>query len=106
LGRHSGVFEEPRQVLESIPGVRLVELFDSRQRSLCCGGGGGRVWMETRKEERFADIRLAQAVSAGAHVLATACPYCLVNFEASLPAEYDRKPLLVKDITEMVAEAL
>ena len=53
LGRHNGVYEEPRRVLEQIPGLTLVELPESRETSLCCGGGGGRIWMETVKGERF-----------------------------------------------------
>ena len=56
---------------------------ESRKNSLCCGGGGGRIWMETPKGERFSDLRLAQAVGTGAQVLATACPYCITNFEDS-----------------------
>ena len=70
LGRHNDVYDEPRQVLESIPGLELVEMADNRENSLCCGGGGGRIWMETKKGERFSDIRLDQAVEAGAEILA------------------------------------
>ena len=61
LGRHNGCFDPPRDVLKGLPGLELVELPDSRQNSLCCGGGGGRIWMHTDKEERFGNIRLAQA---------------------------------------------
>jgi Fe-S oxidoreductase len=56
---------------------------DTRKNSLCCGGGGGRIWMETVKGERFSDIRVAQAVEVGAEVLVTSCPYCIANFEDS-----------------------
>ena len=65
LGRHNGVYDEPRGILESIPGLELTEMPDTRVDSLCCGGGGGRIWMETVKEERFSDLRLDQAVEAG-----------------------------------------
>ena len=58
---------------------------DARVDSLCCGGGGGRIWMETVKGERFSDLRLEQAVEAGAEVLVTSCPYCITNFEDSRP---------------------
>ena len=71
LGRHNGVYDEPRNVLNKIPGVELIEMVDSRDDSLCCGGGGGRIWMETVKGERFSDLRLEQAVGVGAEILAT-----------------------------------
>ena len=107
LGRHSGIYDAPRQVLQSIPGVELVEMTDRRETSLCCGGGGGRLWQESKKGERFTDIRLAQAESVGADVMATACPYCLVNFDASArDIPEGKKTVQVKDISELVAEAL
>ncbi|MGD9302577.1 MAG: (Fe-S)-binding protein, partial [Desulfobacterales bacterium] len=75
LGRHNGVYAEPRQVLKQVAGLKLVEMADTLENSLCCGGGGGRIWMETVKEERFSDLRLEQALDVGAEVLATTCPY-------------------------------
>jgi len=104
LGRHSGVYEEPRSVLRAIPGVELVELPESRNTALCCGGGGGRIWLETPKAERFSDVRLAQASKVGADVLCSACPYCFLNLDASA-ADADGK-VRVKDISELVAGAL
>ena len=83
LGRHNGVYDEPRERLRSVPGLELKEMPESRENSFCCGGGGGRIWMETPKGERFSDLRLAQAIGAGAEVLATSCPYCITNFEDS-----------------------
>ena len=106
LGRHNGVYDEPREVLKKIPALELNEMPESRQTSLCCGGGGGRIWMETIKEERFSDIRLAQAVSIGAEVLATACPYCITHFEESRLSLEDNESLVIKDITEIVAEVI
>ncbi len=105
LGRHNGVFEEPREILEKLEGLELVEMPDTRQDSLCCGGGGGRIWAETPKGERFSDLRVEQAVEVGAQVLATACPYCISNFEESRLALGDQAPE-IKDITEVVLEAL
>ena len=104
LGRHNGVYDEPREVLKRVPGLELVEMPDSHEHSLCCGGGGGRVWMDTPKEERFSDLRLKQAGGVGAEVLVTACPYCITNFEES-KLRLDRS-LEIKDITEIVGEAL
>ncbi|MBI2859514.1 MAG: (Fe-S)-binding protein [Chloroflexi bacterium] len=105
LGRHSGVYDPPRTVLRSLPGIELVEMADSRQTALCCGAGGGRIWQETRKGERLADLRLAQAAGAGVDVMATACPYCLVNFESSVK-DAEGPSVQVKDLSELVAEAL
>ncbi|MGB9846946.1 MAG: (Fe-S)-binding protein [Desulfotomaculales bacterium] len=106
LGRHNGIYDEPREILKKIPGVELVELPEAREHSLCCGGGGGRIWMETPKAERFANLRMEQAVATGAAVLVTACPYCLTNFEDSrVVLGYD-EVIAVKEITEIIQEVL
>ena len=105
LGRHNGIYDEPRETLKKIPGLELLEMTDSRKDSLCCGGGGGRIWMDTPKSERFSDLRLEQARSVGAEMLVTACPYCITNFEESrLNLEYG--DIEVKDITEIVRDAM
>ncbi|CAB1081122.1 Fe-S osidoreductase [Alkalispirochaeta odontotermitis] len=106
LGRHNDIYDEPRKVLQKIAGLELAEMADAFEDSLCCGGGGGRIWMETVKGERFSDLRLEQAVAAGADVLATACPYCITHFEESRLSLGDDEGLEIKDITEIVAEAL
>jgi Fe-S oxidoreductase len=106
LGRHNGIFDEPRGVLRGVPGLVLKELPDSRLDSLCCGGGGGRIWMETPKGERFSELRLAQALEVGAEVLATACPYCITMFEDSRLTLELTERLEVKDITEIIQEVL
>jgi Fe-S oxidoreductase len=103
LGRHNGVYDAPRQVLNEVPGVELVEMPASRQDSLCCGGGGGRIWMETPKSERFSDIRVQQAAETGAEVLVTSCPYCITNFEESRLGMDGDEVLEIKDLTEIVA---
>ncbi len=106
MGRHNDIYDEPRDVLKKINGLELIEMADSRKDSLCCGGGGGRIWMDTPKEDRFSDLRLKQANDVGAQVLATACPYCITNFEESrLNLEYD-DVLEIKDITEIVNDML
>jgi Fe-S oxidoreductase len=106
LGRHNGVYDEPRDLLRRIAGLELLEMDENRQASLCCGGGGGRIWMETVKGERFSDLRVAQAADVGAEVLATACPYCIANFEDSRLGLKDDTPLVIKDITEIVYAAI
>jgi Fe-S oxidoreductase len=105
LGRHNGIYEEPRKVLESIPGVRLEEMERNRADSLCCGGGGGRIFLETPPGERFSDIRIAQAERTGAQVLCSACPYCVLNLEDSSKT-VARSGLAVRDVAEFVAERL
>ena len=106
LGRHNGIYDEPREVLKQVPGLELLELPDCREDSLCCGGGGGRIWMETVKGERFSDLRVQQALDVGAEVLATSCPYCVSNFEDSrLTLDVEDK-IEVRDITEIIMEAL
>jgi len=106
LGRHNGVFEQPREILKAVPGLQLVEMSNARKDSLCCGGGGGRVWMDTPKGERFSDLRLAQAHEVGAQVLATSCPYCITMFEDSRLSREDETCATIKDITEIVQEAM
>lgn len=106
LGRHNAIYDEPREVLKKIPGLELVEMADSREESLCCGMGGGRIWMETAKGERFSDIRLQQAIEVGAEVLVTACPYCISQFEDSRLTLKEGENLQIKDITEVIQEVI
>ena len=106
LGRHNGVYDQPRQVLKQVAGLELVEMTDTFENSLCCGGGGGRIWMETVKGERFSDLRLAQATAAGAQVLATCCPYCITHFEESRIGLEDSDAIEIKDITEIIQEVI
>jgi len=106
LGRHNGIYDEPREVLNKIPGLEMDEMPDSRENSLCCGGGGGRIWMETPKDERFSDLRLEQAIEVGAEVLVTCCPYCITNFEDSRLNREDSVVIEIKDITEIIQEVI
>ena len=106
LGRHNDIYEEPREVLQKIPGLELVEMADSCRNSLCCGGGGGRIWMETPKNERFSDLRINQALETGAQILATSCPYCITNFEESRLSLEPDQVLEIRDITEIINEVL
>jgi len=106
LGRHNGIYDEPREVLNKVPGLELIEMPDSREDSLCCGGGGGRVWMETEKGERFSDLRIEQAMGVGAEVLVTACPYCITMFEDSRLTMDVAEKMEIKDITEIIGETV
>jgi Fe-S oxidoreductase len=106
LGRHNKIYDEPRKLLNSIPGLELIEFPDFRENAMCCGGGGGRIWMETIKGERFSDTRVAQAVIDGAEIIAVACPYCYLNYRDSLLTANKAEAIQVKDIVELVAEAM
>jgi len=105
LGRQRGIYEEPRRILTSIPGLELVEIPDfNREHSVCCGGGSGGAWLERPKEERLSDVRVRQAADTGAEIIAVACPHCLQMFEDSVKTMGLDLP--VRDVSELLAEAL
>jgi len=106
LGRHNGIFDEPREVLKKIPGLELVELPESRLDSLCCGMGGGRIWAETEKHERFSNLRVEQAIGVEAKELVTACPYCITALEDSRLVMNHADDIEIKDITEIIQEVI
>jgi Fe-S oxidoreductase len=106
LGRHNGVYEEPRDVLNAVPGLELQEFSEMREEALCCGMGGGRIWAETEKHERFVNIRTEEAVKAGVDEVVTACPYCITNFEDSRAVLNYSDVIQVKDITEVIQEVM
>jgi len=106
LGKHNGIYEEPRKILKSIPGIELVEMQRNRENSLCCGGGGGRMWADFLEEPRLAEVRILEAIDAGAELLATACPFCLINFEDAIKSLNKENVIAVKDIAEIMYEAV
>lgn len=106
LGRHNEIYDEPRAILKAIPGLELLEFPDARENGLCCGGGGGRIWMDTPKGERFSDMRVEQAAAKGADIIAVACPYCALNYTDSVLSMGKEETMQVKDIAEIVAEAM
>lgn len=106
LGRHNGIYDEPRETLKKIPGLELIEMEESRSDSLCCGMGGGRIWFETPNSDRFSNIRLEQAIGTGAQELVTACPYCITSFEDSRVVQNRTDVIEVKDITEILQEVI
>ena len=110
LGRANDVYDQPRALLEAIPGVKLVEMSHSRTNSLCCGGGGGGMWLDgfqwEKAHARLSEWRVKEAVSAGADVLAVACPYEPPRFEDATKMVEGASGLVVKDIAELLADAL
>jgi Fe-S oxidoreductase len=107
LGKQNLVFDEPRKILTSIPGLEFVEMDRSKHRSLCCEGGGGRMWAEGATEgARNGEIRIREAVALGAKVIATSCPFCLLTLEDAVKTSSLTDKIAVKDITELLTEAL
>lgn len=103
LGRHNGIYEEPRNVLRSIPGLEYIELPRSRAKSLCCGGGGGGIWSEVEVDKRFSVLRINEAKEAGAQVIATACPFCTIMLEDGLRAiGIEEEEMKVRDVAELL----
>jgi len=106
LGRHNGIYDEPRELLQKIPGLELVEMAESREDSLCCGMGGGRIWIDTKMSERFSNLRVEEAVALGAEELVTSCPYCITALEDSRLGLNYEDTIQVKDVTEILQEAI
>jgi Fe-S oxidoreductase len=107
LGKQNKIFDEPRRIIRAIPGITFIDLDRSRERSLCCEGGGGRMWVEASDSgERLAEMRIRQAVDIGAEILATACPFCLLNLEDAAKTTGCEEKIQVKDIMELVSMAI
>lgn len=105
LGRHNEVYDAPRKILNSLPGVEFVEMPRNHADSYCCGGGGGGMWMEREKGERPSDFRVEEALATGATVIATACPYCILMLEDSLK-NANVEGVRILDVSELLAEGL
>jgi Fe-S oxidoreductase len=106
LGRYNNVYEEPRRVLASVSRTELVEMRLSRSRGFCCGGGGGRVWMEEHEGRRVNQVRVEQAMEVNPDILASACPFCLTMFEDGVKAKEVGHRIKTRDIAEVLAERL
>ena len=106
LGRHNGLYEEPRQVIDAIPGIRRVDMQKCRDRSFCCGGGGLMLFYEPEEEQRMGVLRVEMAAEAGADVIVTACPFCLVNIEDAIKVAGMEGKMEAIDLTELVLQHL
>jgi Fe-S oxidoreductase len=103
LGRHNEIYQPPRRILDLLPGMKRVEMPRCRDRSFCCGGGDINLWHEIEGEEiRMAVKRVRMAREAGADILVTACPFCLLNFEDAVKTAGLEKELKVVDLMELV----
>ncbi len=106
LGRYNGIMEAPRAAAKALPGLRVIDPPRNRERGLCCGGGGGHMWMETPAEKRVNVIRTEELIATGASVVGTACPFCLAMIDLGRKIAGAEETVAVKDISELVAESL
>jgi len=107
LGKQNDVFDEPRKVLQSVPGIELVEFTRSRERSLCCEGGGGKMWVESEStEERLAETRAKSAGALEAQVIACACPFCILTLDDAVKAVGYEEEMEVLEITEILGKVM
>jgi Fe-S oxidoreductase len=105
LGRTNGEYDAPRFLLNAIPGTRVREATLSRETSMCCGAGGGRMWLEEKIGERINQTRLGQLEASGARDVAVACPYCY-SMLSDAQNELDREGAATYDVIELVAKAM
>ncbi len=106
LGRHNSIYEAPRRVLQSIPGLRLVEMANNRESSLCCGGGGGGAWNDDLAQQGFGVLRIRQALNTGAEVIATACPYCIRMLNDGVRELGVNNQIVVHDLAELLLQSV
>jgi len=106
LGRHNAIYDDPRQVIDALPGVKRVDMNRCRDRSFCCGGGGLMLFYEPEEEQRMGVLRVKMAAEAGANVIVTACPFCLVNMEDAIKVAGLEGQMEAIDLAELAAAHL
>ncbi len=106
IGRYNGIYEEPRRVLTVLNSNGVTEMQRNRNKSFCCGGGGGRAWMEEKIGKRVNQARTREALNTGAEVLAAACPFCITMFDDGIKGLAAEEQMQIEDIAEIVAHAL
>jgi Fe-S oxidoreductase len=105
LGRWNNVYDQPRAVLAAVPGIELVEMKNHHDQSMCCGAGGGRMWMEETVGKRVNITRTEQALETGASVIAAACPFCMTMMSDGVKAKEKSDTVRVMDLAELMDQA-
>jgi len=105
LGRYNGIYDSPRQLIDSIDGVERIEMKRSRENSFCCGGGGGRFWMEEKIGQNINQVRLEEVLEQSPEMIITACPFCASMFDDALSLKEEKLPIRVMDILQLIKEA-
>lgn len=106
LGRYNEIFDAPREILQRIPGVELREMERSRRFGMCCGAGGGRMWMEEEPTKRVNIKRVEQALETKPDVITVACPYCMTMVDDGLKSKNMEEKVKALDVMEMIAESM
>ncbi len=106
LGRHSRVYDPPRAVIESVPGVESVEMHRCREKGFCCGAGGARMWLEERIGKRVNLERTDEALGTGADVVSTACPFCLIMLDDAVKERQRDEEVTVLDISQILERSM
>src|SRR5437016_3149117 len=106
LGRYNGIMGAPRRAAAAVPGLSVIDPPNARERGLCCGGGGGHMWMEVKSARRVNIIRTEELLATGARTVATACPFCLAMLDLGRKVVGAEERLAVKDVSELIAESL
>lgn len=105
LGRWNNVYDQPREVLQAVPGVEFVEMKNNHDQSMCCGAGGGRMWMEEKIGKRVNITRTEQAIDTGASIIAASCPFCMTMMNDGLKAKEKQDTVKIMDIAEIMDRA-
>ncbi len=106
LGRYNGVYDAPRSALKSVKGLQLREMTRSREKGLCCGAGGGRMWMEETIGKRINVERNEEVLQTGAKALCTACPFCMTMMEDGIKNMGKEEVLKAFDVAEVIASQM
>ena len=106
LGRHNDIYKQPRKVLDSIGGIKRVELGRHGSKGFCCGGGGGHMWIEDAAEKRLNTRRMQEVIDAKANCVATACPWCLSMFEDGIKAKQVEETVKAMDLSELIVQSM